>query len=73
MGDETDAKGLKEPVDRFVKANRKGSLLGNTLFNRYLKDTKWVENALSSEYRQRLEELTEHFREYGDHTTSTTS
>ncbi len=61
-----DAAGLKEPVDRFVKANRSGSLLGNTLFNRYLKNTKYVENALSAEYRQRLDAVIKLFREYGD-------
>jgi len=61
-----DATGLKEHVDRFVKANRQGRLLGNTLINRYLKDTKWVENALSPDNRQRLEEVIELFRKYAD-------
>jgi membrane-bound lytic murein transglycosylase MltF len=60
-----DATGLKEHVDRFVRANRKGSLLGNTLLNRYLKSTKWVERALSPEYRQRLDEVIDLFREFG--------
>ena len=61
-----DATGLKEHVDRFVKAYRQGSLLGNTLINRYLKDTRWVENALSPKDRQRFDEVIELFRKYGD-------
>ena len=61
-----DATGLKEHVDRFVKANRQGRLLGNTLINRYLKDTKWVENALSPKDRKRFDEVIELFRTYAD-------
>ena len=35
-------------VNAFIQANRKGTLMGNMLFKRYLKDTKWVTHALSS-------------------------
>jgi len=61
-----DASGLKERVDSFVKANRKGRLLGNMLFKRYLQDTKYVKNALADRDRQRLEEMIDLFRKYGD-------
>ncbi len=61
-----DATGLKEHVDRFVKANRSGSLLGNTLFKRYLKSTKYVRNVLAEIDRKRLESMVHLFREYGD-------
>jgi len=61
-----DATGLEERVNRFVKANRSGSLIGNTLINRYLKDTKYVKNALAGGERERLEELVAIFRKYGD-------
>ena len=61
-----DAAGLKEPVDRFLKANRSGRLLGNMLFKRYLQDTRYVKNALAGKDRQRLEEMISLFRKYGD-------
>ena len=61
-----DATGLKEPVDRFVKANRAGSLLGNTLINRYLKNTKYVKNALAGKDRERYAEIIHFFRKFGD-------
>jgi membrane-bound lytic murein transglycosylase MltF len=61
-----DATGLKEPVDRFIKANRAGTLLGNMLFKRYLQDTKFVKNALADEERRKLDAMVALFRKYGD-------
>jgi len=61
-----DATGLEESVNRFLRANRAGSLIGNTLINRYLKDTKYVKNALAGGERERLTELVAIFRKYGD-------
>jgi len=63
------ATGLKERVDQFVQANRTGKLLGNMLFKRYLQDTKYVKNALADRDRQRLEEVIDLFRTYGDRYT----
>jgi len=62
----SNAPRLKERVDRFVNANRTGKLLGNMLFKRYLQDTKYVKNALADKDRQRLEEVIDLFRTYGD-------
>jgi len=64
-----DAAGFKERVDRFVSANREGRLLGNMLFKRYLQDTKYVKNALADKDRQRLDEVIDLFRKYGDRYT----
>jgi membrane-bound lytic murein transglycosylase MltF len=61
-----DATGLKSKVDRFVKENRTGKLLGNMLFKRYLQDTKYVKNALADDDLQRLDEVINFFRKYGD-------
>lgn len=61
-----DAPGLKDHVDRFVRANRAGHLLGNMLFKRYLQDTKYVKNALANKDRQRFEDVIKLFRTYGD-------
>ena len=61
-----DASGLKERVDRFVKANRTGKLLGNMLFKRYLQDTRFVKNALADKDRERLGNVIDLFRKYGE-------
>jgi len=61
-----DATGLKERVDPFVNANRTGKLLGNMLFKRYLQNTSYVKNALADKDRQRLKEVIDLFRKYGD-------
>jgi membrane-bound lytic murein transglycosylase MltF len=61
-----DATGLKEPVDRFVKTFHAGSLLGNTLINRYLKNTKFVKNALAGKDRERFAEMIHLFRKFGE-------
>ncbi len=61
-----DATGLEEHVNRFVKANRTGRLLGNTLIKRYLENTKYVKNALAGGERERLTKLLPVFRKYGD-------
>jgi membrane-bound lytic murein transglycosylase MltF len=59
-----DATGLKEPVDRFVKTFHAGSLLGNTLINRYLKNTKYVKNALAGKDQERFAEIIHLFRKF---------
>jgi membrane-bound lytic murein transglycosylase MltF len=38
---------LKALVNEFARRHKKGTLLGNIVFKRYLKNTKWVRNALS--------------------------
>ena len=55
---------LTTAVNDFVKTARKGMLLGNVLLERYLKDTKWVENAWSNAARERFETMIEHLRTY---------
>jgi len=53
-------------VNEFVKGYKKGTLFGNILFNRYLRNTKYVLNPLADEELQRFEELIELFRRYGE-------
>lgn len=64
-----DADGLKPLVDRFIRANRKGTLLGNILFKRYLQDNVYVNNAAASQDRQRLLDLSELFQKYSSEYT----
>ena len=61
-----DTPGLKEIVNEFLVNNREGSLLGNILFRRYLKETRYVENALHSSELRKFRETAPLFRKYAD-------
>jgi membrane-bound lytic murein transglycosylase MltF len=60
-----DSPKLLASLNKFVKENRKGSLLGNILFTRYYKKNRWITNPLSQADRQRLKELRRLFERYG--------
>ena len=55
---------LAEVVNAFVRTHRRGTLMGNVLFNRYLKSTHWAERALSAEGRARFKDTAALFRRY---------
>ncbi len=57
---------LKKMVNSFVKNSKKGTLLGNIIFKRYLKSVKYVKNHLQGEDRRRFESTIDLFRKYGD-------
>jgi membrane-bound lytic murein transglycosylase MltF len=57
---------LAAALNEFVAANRAGTLMGNILINRYLRDTKWAKRALDNEGRIRLQSLAVIFQRYGD-------
>ncbi len=57
---------LKAMVDGFLKSNREGSLTGNLLQRRYLRETHYVENALRSSELRKFNETAHLFQEYGD-------
>jgi len=59
-----DAAGLKPLVDGFVRKHRKGPLVGNLLFQRYLENDDYIRNAAASAERQRLAELAGLFQRY---------
>ncbi|NIQ19957.1 MAG: transporter substrate-binding domain-containing protein [Gammaproteobacteria bacterium] len=59
-----DTPKLLEAVNGFVKTARKGTLLGNIMINRYLKNTDWVENVRDNKSRQRYEETIEIIKHY---------
>ena len=58
---------LKKVVNAFVKKHKKGSLIGNMLFTRYLKNTKYVKNALATSERKKFESLVHLFKKIGGH------
>lgn len=57
---------LKAEIDAYVKNNKKGTLTGNVIFNRYLKNTSYITNSMNSEHQQRFQNLVNFFETYGD-------
>jgi membrane-bound lytic murein transglycosylase MltF len=55
---------LEQVVNDFVKENRKGSLMGNILFKRYLQNTKHVRNALEPGEMEKFNAIVDLFKEY---------
>ncbi|HNP29061.1 MAG TPA: lytic transglycosylase F [Nitrospirales bacterium] len=53
---------LKKVINRFVRHNKKGTLIGNLLFTRYLKNTKYVTNALATQERKKFQNLMHVFK-----------
>jgi membrane-bound lytic murein transglycosylase MltF len=57
---------LKAMINSFLKTHRKGTLMGNILFKRYLENTKWVRNSLNEEELERFKEAVEFFQKYSN-------
>ena len=55
---------LKAIINDFVKGHKKGSMLGNMLLKRYLKNTKYVKNSLSKEELDKFEGMVKLFEKY---------
>lgn len=53
-------------LNKFVKTNKIGSKLGNTLFLRYLKNAQYVKDATSEEGRRNFLKIVDIFRKYGE-------
>jgi membrane-bound lytic murein transglycosylase MltF len=61
-----DSPELKKTLDEFVAGHRKGTLLGNVIFKRYLVDAKYVNDAASEAERKKLSAVAKYFQKYGD-------
>lgn len=59
-----DTPALMDTVNAFVGTIRRGSLTGNILLRRYLRDNRWVHNPNSSADRRRFEQHMDLFREF---------
>jgi membrane-bound lytic murein transglycosylase MltF len=57
---------LKAALDDFVKRFGEGTQFGNSIVNRYVKDPKFVKNALGGDEVRRFGEVVGLFRKYGD-------
>ncbi|MGH8852627.1 MAG: transglycosylase SLT domain-containing protein [Casimicrobiaceae bacterium] len=56
---------LKAVLDDFVKRHGQGTTFGNSIVNRYVKDPKFVKNALGDDERKRFGATVDLFRKYG--------
>ena len=56
---------LAGSLDKFALKVRKGTLLGNMLFKRYYRETRWIDNPVSKKERKRQETFITLFRKYG--------
>ena len=57
---------LKVAVDDFIKRNRQGTVIGNTILARYYGKAKYVKSATSEAERKKFETLVNYFKKYGD-------
>jgi len=55
---------FEQVINSFVKENRKGSLMGNILFKRYLQNTRHVRNALDPGEMEKFRATVDLFKEY---------
>ena len=60
-----DSPQLKTFLDTFLKENREGTLFGNIIRNRYIRDFNWTENAMGAKELSRYHKLSALFRKYG--------
>ena len=60
-----DSPELKRYLDDFLKDNRQGTLFGNIMLNRYLRDFDWASNALAVEELSRYRSLAGLFMRHG--------
>ena len=60
-----DSPQLKTFLNTFLKDNREGTLFGNIIRNRYIRDFDWTENAAGAEELSRYRKLSALFRKYG--------
>lgn len=61
-----DSPQLKEAVNRFIRENGKGTRMGNILYNRYLKNSKYIQNALNPRAQERFRDTEALFQKYGN-------
>jgi membrane-bound lytic murein transglycosylase MltF len=56
---------LGAALNDFLKTHREGTLTGNILINRYLRDFDWTRNAMATEDYARFQEAVDIFKKYG--------
>ena len=61
-----DSPKLKAVVNEFVKGHKKGTLFGNILLKRYLRDTRYVKNSVEQKELKKFEAMVALFEKYAD-------
>lgn len=61
-----DSPQLEQAINDFLAKHREGTMIGNVLKNRYVRDFDWAANALSGDDFRRFEELRDIFIKYGE-------
>jgi membrane-bound lytic murein transglycosylase MltF len=61
-----DSPQLLELLDEFYRTHRVGTTFGNTLVNRYLKDTRWVVDVTATAEKRKYLAVVDFFKRYGD-------
>ena len=59
-----DSPQLRDVVNAFVKKHKEGTLMGNLLIKRYLRDTKWAKKVMSTAELDKFHEMVHLFRKY---------
>ena len=57
---------LMAAVNEFVKDHKQGTLMGNILIKRYLKNTDYITNSIYNEHLQRFKLTVRFFQKYGE-------
>ncbi|MGA9539132.1 MAG: lytic transglycosylase F [Desulfobacterales bacterium] len=57
---------LKAVVNEFVKGHKKGTLFGNILLKRYLRDTQYIKNSIEQKELEKFEAMVTLFEKYAD-------
>lgn len=57
---------LKAVINEFAKGHKKGTMIGNMLFKRYLKNTKYVKNSVSKQELKKFQAMVQLFKKYAD-------
>ena len=60
-----DSPQLKRQLDAFTRSHREGTQFGNVTLQKYLGQTRWVENATSEQELQKFNTLVSLFQKYG--------
>ena len=61
-----DSPNPKKTINEFVARHKKGTLMGNVLYKRYLRQNKWARNALTDVELSKFKDTIELFKRYAD-------
>jgi membrane-bound lytic murein transglycosylase MltF len=61
-----DSPQLAGALNEFLKSHRQGTLKGNILINRYLRDFDWAKNALAADDYKRFQDVVGIFQKFGE-------